>query len=70
MKNPILGADFLMALSLVVDLQRGCLTSNEDQQLTLPCDLHVLSSKGEFPINRIQRLLEEEFNRRRGAGAL
>ena len=60
-KKPILGADFLTAHSLVVDLQRGCLTSNEDQHLTLPCDLHVLSSKGEFSINRIHRLLKEEL---------
>ena len=52
-KKPILGAVFRMAHSLVVDLQRGCLTSNKDQHLTLPCDLHVLSS--------INGLLETEF---------
>ena len=44
-----------------MDLRRGCLTSNEDQHLTIPCDLLVLSTKGEYFINRIQRLLEEEF---------
>ena len=60
-KKPILGADFLMAHSLVVDLQRGCLTSNEDQHLMLPCNLHVLSFSRDFSINRIHCLLEEEF---------
>ena len=60
-KKPILGADFLMAHGLVVDLQRGCLTSNEDQYLVLPCSLHVLSTNGDFSINRIHRLLEEEL---------
>ena len=44
-----------------MDLQRGCLSSNEDQHLRLPCNLHILSSKGEFSINRIHRLLQEEF---------
>ena len=60
-RKPILGADFLTAHGLVVDLQQGCLTSNDDQQLVLPCDLHILSSSGDFSINRIHRLLEEEF---------
>ena len=60
-RKPILGADFLSAHGLVVDLQRGCLTSNKDQHLTIPCNLHVLSTKGEFSINRIPLLLEEEF---------
>ena len=50
-KKPILGADFLMAHGLVVDLQRGILTSNEDQHL------QVLSTKGEYSLNRIHRLL-------------
>ena len=59
-KKPILGP-ILAAHSLFMDLKRGCLTSNENQHLTLPCDLHVLSSKGEFSINRISRLLETEF---------
>ena len=59
--KPILGADFLSAHGLVVDLQRGMLTSNEDQQLVIPCSLHVLTSKGEFSVNRLQRLLEDEF---------
>ena len=40
-KKPILGADFLTAHGLVVDIQRGILTSNEDQHLTIACDLHV-----------------------------
>ena len=35
-RKPSLGADFLSAHGLVVDLQRGCLTSNEDQHLTIP----------------------------------
>ena len=46
-KKPILGADFLTAHGLMVDLQRGVLTSNEDLHLTIPCDLHVLTTKGE-----------------------
>ena len=45
----------------MMDLQRGCLTSNEDQHLTISCDLHVLSTKGEYSLHRIHRLLEEEF---------
>ena len=60
-KMPILGAYFLTANGLVVDLQRGCITSNEDQNLVLPCSLHVFSSNSEFSINRIHCLLEEEF---------
>ena len=60
-KNPILGANFLTAHGLVVDLQRGILTSNEDQHLTFTCDLHVLSTKGEYSLNRIHCLLEDEF---------
>ena len=60
-KKPILEADFLTAHSFIVDLQRGCLTSNEDQHLMLPCDLHVLSSSGDFSINKIHHLLEKEF---------
>ena len=60
-KKPILGADFLTANRLVVDLQRAILTSNEDQHLTIACDLHVLSTKGEYSLNRIHRLLEDEF---------
>ena len=60
-KKPILGANFLTAHGLVVDLQRGVLTSNEDQHLTIACDLHVLSTKGEYSLNRIHRLLEDEF---------
>ena len=60
-KKPILGADFLTAHSLVVDLQWGCLTSNEDRHLMLPCDLHVFSSSRDYAINRIHRLLEEEL---------
>ena len=60
-KKPILGADFLMAHGLVVDIQRGILTSNEDRHLTIACDLHVLSTKGEYSLNRIHRLLEDEF---------
>ena len=60
--KPILGVDFLTANGLMVDLQRGVITSNEDQHLLLLCTLHVLSSSGgEFSINRIQRLLEDEF---------
>ena len=55
-KKPILGADFLTALGLMVDLQRSCLNCNNDQQLVLPCNLHVLSSNGDFSINRIHRL--------------
>ena len=61
MRKPILGADFLSAHGLLVDLQRGVLTSNEDQHLTIPCDLHALTIKGEYSINRIQPLHEEEF---------
>ena len=59
--KPILGADFLTAHGLVVDLQRGVLTSYEDQHLTLPCDVHILTTKGKFSINRVQQLLEDEF---------
>ena len=44
-----------------MNVQQGCITSNEDQHLALPCSLHVLSSSGEFSINRIHRLLKEEF---------
>ena len=65
-KKPILGADFLTAHGLMVDLQRGCLTSNDEQQLVLPCDLHVLSSNSNFSINRIHCLLEQ-FVHCRGA---
>ena len=61
MKKPILGADFLTAYGLVVDLQWGVITSNKDQHLVLPCSLHVLSSNSDFSINRIHRLLEEKF---------
>ena len=60
-KKPILGADFLIAYGLRVNIQWGCLTSNEDQHLVLPCSLHVLSTNGDFSINRIHCLLEEEF---------
>ena len=60
-KKPILGADFLMAHILMVDLQRGCITSNEDQHLVLLYSLHVLSTSGDFFINHIHRLLKEEF---------
>ena len=60
-KKPILGADFLTANRLVVDLQQGVITSNEDQHLLLPCSLHGFSSKGEFSINQIQHILEGEF---------
>ena len=56
-KKPIIGADLLTAYALVVDLQQGCLTSNGDQHLVLPCDLQVLISNGDFFINRIHRLL-------------
>ena len=61
MRKPILGADFLTAHGLVEDLQQGCLTSNDDEHLVLPCSLHILSSNGDFSINRIHRLLEEEL---------
>ena len=61
MNKPILWADFLLAHGLVVDLQRSVLTSNRDLHLTIPCDLHILTTQGEYSINRIQRLLEEEF---------
>ena len=57
-KKPFLGADLLIAHGLVVDLKRGCVTSNEDQHLVLPCSLHVLSTSGDFSINRIHRLLK------------
>ena len=60
-KKPILGANFLTAHGLVVDLQRGILTSNKDQHLTIACNLHVLSTKGKYSLNRIHRLLEDEF---------
>ena len=59
MKKPILGADFLMAHGLVVDLQRGILNGNKDQHLTIACNL--VSTKGEYSLNRIHRLLEDEF---------
>ena len=46
----------------MVDLQCGVITSNKDQYLLLPCSLHVLSAhEGEYSINRLHRLLEEEF---------
>ena len=38
--------DFLTAHGLIVDLQPGCTTSNEDPHLVLPCTLHVLSTSG------------------------
>ena len=54
--------DFLTAHRLVVDLQRGCTTSNEDPHLVLPCTLHVLSTPGgEYSLNHFQWLLEAEY---------
>ena len=69
-KKPILGADFLTAHGLVVCLQWGCLTSNDNEHLVLPCSLHVLSSNGDFSINWIHCLLEEEFHDIAGLPAL
>ena len=59
--KPILGADFLTAHNLVVDVGGACLTSNEYPNLNLPCSLHTLRTSGEYSINRIQRILEHEF---------
>ena len=60
-KKAIIGADLLTYHGLVMDLQRGCVLSNEDQHLVLPCSLHVLSNSGEYSINQIQQLLRQEY---------
>ena len=46
----------------MVDLQRGCLTSNDKQQLVLPGNLNVLAPTATSPSTRIHRNLKEELH--------
>ena len=58
-RKAILGANFLSAQGLTVDLQQACVCSNEDPYLILPCSLHVLDWGNS--VNHFKKILVKKF---------